>query len=77
MTKSDYGDHMEPDKKIAAAISAVMSYIKTEEEIIYQQSLAAPTATQEAAAVPIKMWALSGRQAIMQMRNLMQMKTFR
>ena len=27
---------MEPDKKIGAAISAVMSYIKTEEEMVYQ-----------------------------------------
>lgn len=69
---------MEPDKKIAAAISAVMSYIKTEEEIIYQQTMAAQAATQAATAtVPAKMWALSGRQAIMQMRSLMQMKTFR
>ncbi len=70
---------MEPDKKIAAAISAVMSYIKTEEEIIYQQSMTASAATQAAAAaaVPTKMWALSGRQAIMQMRTLMQLKTFR
>ena len=68
---------MVPDKKIAAAISAVMSYIKTEEEIIYQQAMAAPTAAQTPAAVPTKMWALSGRQAIMQMRNLMQLKTFR
>ena len=69
---------MEPNKKIAAAISAVMSYIKTEEEFIYQQTLAAPAAAQTAAAaVPTKMWALSGRQAIMQMRNMMQMKTFR
>jgi hypothetical protein len=68
---------MEADKKIAAAISAVMNYIKTEEEIIYQQAMAAPAEAQTPAAVPTKMWALSGRQAIMQMRNLMQMKTFR
>jgi hypothetical protein len=69
---------MEPDRKITAAISAVMSYIKTEEEIIYQQAMATPAAKQTTAAeVPTKMWALSGRQAIMQMRNLMQMKTFR
>ena len=68
---------MQPDKKIAAAISAVMSYMKTEEEIIYQQSLTAPAATQTSAPVPAKMWALSGRQALMQMRHLMQMRTFR
>lgn len=69
---------MEPDKKIAAAISAVMGYIHHEEEIIYQQTMTAPAATQTpATAVLTKMWALSGRQAIMQMRHLMQMKTFR
>ena len=69
---------MQPDKKIAAAISAVMSYIKTEEEMVYQQTMAARAASQAATAkVPTKMWALSGRQAIMQMRSLMQMKTFR
>ena len=69
---------MEPDKRIAAAISAVMSYIKTEEEMVYQQTMAAQAASQATtAAAPTKMWALSGRQAIMQMRGLMQMKTFR
>ncbi|MHC4487501.1 MAG: hypothetical protein ACYS4T_20255 [Planctomycetota bacterium] len=68
---------MEPDKKIAAAISAVMSHIKTEEEIIYQQAMAAPAEAQTPAGIPTKMWALSGRQAIMQMRHLMQLKTFR
>jgi hypothetical protein len=67
---------MENRKKIAAAISAVMDYIKTEEEIVCMQ--AAPPVLQPSAAVltPLKLWGISGRQAMMQMRNLMQAKAF-
>ncbi|UCH19763.1 MAG: hypothetical protein JSU83_14440 [Deltaproteobacteria bacterium] len=70
---------MEHDKKIVAAITAVMDYLKTEEEIIHQQTLSAQAVAQApvTAKVPVNMWGLSGRQAIMQMRNLMQMKIFR
>jgi hypothetical protein len=70
---------MEHDKKIAAAITAVMSYLKTEEEIIHQQALSAQAAAKGpvTATVTVNTWGLSGRQAIMQMRNLMQMKIFR
>ena len=63
----------ENNKKIAAAITAVARYIQQEEEIIYTQPVPA------AAPVPsvkLKLWGLSGRQAQMQMRNLMQMKVF-
>ena len=72
---------MEDRKKIAAAISAVMNYIKTEEESICIQSLAAPEvepvqASRAAAMGPVKLWGMSGRQAQMQMRNMMQMRTF-
>ena len=73
---------MENTKKISAAISAVMNYIKTEEEAIYIQSLALPAVepipeAYAAAAAPVKLWGMSGRQAQMQMRNMMQMKTFK
>jgi len=70
---------MEHDKKTVAAITAVMSYLKTEEEIIHQQAMSAQAASQApvTATVSINMWGRSGRQAIMQMRNLMQMKIFR
>ena len=70
---------MENRKKIAAAISATMQYIQTEEEAVYMQSLALPSeasAMPVAAAAPMKLWGMSGRQAKMQMRNLMQMRTF-
>jgi hypothetical protein len=70
---------MEHDKKIVAAITAVMDYLKTEEEIIHQQALSAQAEAQASvsAMVPLNIWGLSGRQAVMQMRNLMQMKVFR
>ncbi len=71
---------MENRKKIAAAISAVMSYIQTEEEAICMHSMAAPSVEpvpEAYAAAPVKLWGMSGRQAQMQMRNMMQMKTFK
>ncbi|MGD8980712.1 MAG: hypothetical protein PVF42_03905 [Desulfobacterales bacterium] len=71
---------MENNKKAAAAIAAVMNYITTEEEAICIQSMAAPAAAPSAApyfSAPMKLWGTSGRQAQMQMRNLMQMRTFR
>ncbi len=72
---------MENTKKMAAAISSVMRYIQTEEEAIFLQSLAAPSVQQApdadtTAITPVKLWGVSGRQAQMQMRNMMQMKTF-
>jgi len=73
---------MENKKKISAAISAVMNYIKTEEEAICIQSLAASEiesaqAAYAAAMAPVKLWGMSGRQAQMRMRNMMQMRTFK
>jgi hypothetical protein len=72
---------MEDKSKLVAAISAVMNYIKTEEEAICIQSLAAPAVEPipelYAAAAPVKLWGMSGRQARMQMRNMMQMRTFK
>lgn len=68
------------NKKKAAAIAAVMNYITTEEEAICIQSMATPALTplpSPSAAAPMKLWGTSGRQAQMQMRNLMQMRTFR
>ena len=70
-------------KKAAAAVSAVLLYIKAEEEAIATQS-----AMQAQAAGPgmpmvsraptqfIKPWALNGRQTQMQIRTLMQLRTF-
>jgi hypothetical protein len=69
-------------QKTAAAIAAVLQYIKTEEEAIAMQSAMQapqpqmPQFAQPAAPVA-RPWGVSGRQAQMQMRNLMQLRTFR
>jgi len=63
----------ENNKKLVAATSAVLRYIQQEEEIIYMQPC--PEAV-HGPSVKLRLWGLSGRQAQMQMRNLMQMKAF-
>jgi hypothetical protein len=72
---------MENPKKIAAAISAVLNYMQTEEEAICIQAMAAPSvkpvADASAPVSPVKLWSVSGRQAQMQMRNMMQWRTFK
>jgi hypothetical protein len=71
---------MTDDKKVTAAIAAVMSYIQDEEAISMQAAMSgmpqAPAASAAIAAAAVKPWGLSGRQAQMQMRLLMQMRTF-
>jgi len=68
------------DKKVTAAIAAVMSYIQDEEALSAQAAMSGmPQGQAVAAAIAadmIKPWGMSGRQAQMQMRNLMQMRTF-
>jgi hypothetical protein len=60
-------------KKIAAAIAAVMQVLQEEE-----QAALAFAAMEAAPAAPVgpKPWALNGRQAQMQLRNLMQLRAF-
>lgn len=68
---------MKKNKSMAAAISAVMAYMKSEEDaIVAQASLAAREARAAQPPAPISVWGLSGRQAMMQTRNLMQLKGF-
>jgi hypothetical protein len=76
---------MEINKKRAAAIAAVTCYLNTEQEAAAMQAMAAQAveqtqvaqAVEAAAAPPLKVWGISGRQAQMQMRNMIQMKTFK
>ena len=70
-------------KKATAAISAVLLYIQAEEEAIAMQSAMQAQAAEEAmpsasrAPAPVmKPWVLNGRQTQMQMRTLMQLRTF-
>ncbi len=71
---------MTDNKKVTAAIAAVMGYIQEEEALSIQAAMCgmpqSPAASAALAANSIKPWGMSGRQAQMQMRNLMQMRTF-
>ena len=69
---------MTDNKKISAAIAAVMHYINEEQAI---QMQAATYGMQQvpsvSAMIPAaKPWGMNGRQTQMQMRNLMQMRAF-
>jgi len=69
-------------RKTTAAISTVLQYIKTEEEAIAMQTAMQAAQPQmpmfaQQPAQGVKPWGVSGRQAQMQMRNLMQLRTFR
>jgi hypothetical protein len=59
------------EKKLAAALAAVSAYIQSEEEALLMPPLAAPTPR---LSKTLNLWGLSGRQEIMQMRGVMQMK---
>ncbi len=65
---------MENKKKRAAVIAAVMSYIRSEEDIISMQAMSG--GAKQEPVVPVRLWGTSARQVMMQTRNLMQMKTF-
>ena len=68
---------MEKDKKIAAAMAAVMAYIKTEEEAASMLSQApAPEQGAFLPTPPVNLWGMSGRQSQMQLGSLMQLKVF-
>ena len=68
---------MDENKKLVAATSAVFRYIQQEEEVIHTQPFPATNITgANVLAAKFRLWGLSGRQAQMQMRNLMQMKAF-
>ena len=71
---------MDQKKKMAVAIAAVSAYIQTEEEALCMQAAAAP-ADQGAPspgtpAAPANLWGISGRQSMMQMGTMMQLKVF-
>ena len=71
---------MDQKKKMAAALAAVTAYIQTEEEALCLQGAASPadsaTGPSPAPTRPANLWGLSGRQSLMQMGNMMQMKAF-
>lgn len=73
------------EKKLAAAMAAVMTYIRTEEEALAQQAMSyypqpqyhtTEVVVEKITAVQMNSWGMTGRQAQMQMRTMMQMKAF-
>jgi len=72
---------MDNQKKISAAIAAVIHYIQEEEAVLMQQAamggMPQVLPSVSAPATSISPWSMNGRQTQMQMRNLMQMRTFR
>ena len=74
---------MKPDtkqtQKMAAAISAVFGYIRSEEDaaaLAMAEPAGEPVVEPSRPVAPVKMWGISGRQDMMSMRNLMQLRTF-
>ena len=71
---------MKYNSKQAAAISAVISFIKSQEEAAMSMGpesegvSAVEQPTAETPQGPMPVWRVSGRQQQMQMRNLMQIK---
>ncbi len=65
---------IENKRKKAAAVSAVFAYLRQEEDALRMPEVAIP----EPVGKPqqIKLWGISGRQDMMNMRAMMQMKAF-
>lgn len=63
------------EKKMAAALAAVSAYMQQEEEAFRQQS-ASTMAPAPTPPIDLNLWGLSGRQEMMTMRRLIQMRTF-
>jgi hypothetical protein len=65
---------MDEKTKMTAAVAAVMAYMRSEEDALL--ALGGGQPKPETPPAQVDVWAVSGRQAMMQMRSLMQMKAF-
>jgi hypothetical protein len=80
--KTPMGDPMEKNKKIIAAVSAVLLYLQEEEELkfVCMQKFPQPQSPtlSHVPAMPgvSRQWAISGRYDQMHRRTMMQMKAF-
>ena len=63
------------EKKTAAALAAVSAYMQQEQEA-YAEAVQEAMEGPRAPAIELNHWGQSGRQGMMTMRNLMQMKAF-
>ncbi len=67
-------------KKLAAAMSAVFTYIKTSEEAAAFNAVQPPEPVEsqlQQIMQPNNIWGISGRQAQMQANTMMQLRTFK
>jgi hypothetical protein len=62
-------------KKYAAAVSAVIEFLEAEKEASPETEV--PLFSNRAQARRSDSWGIAGRQSIMQLRTLMQMRTFK
>jgi len=60
------------ERKAAAIMAAVSLYMQSEEEAMLQPARPEP----EPPAAPLRLWGVAGRQSMMQLRNMMQLKAF-
>ena len=70
------------DKRKVAAMSAVLHFIRTQQEVAAMMAAQPAGGPQIPLSTPapgmaFKPWGMSGRQEQMQIRNLMQLRTFR
>lgn len=70
------------NKKLAAGMAAVMTFIKTEEELITAQLLANQSNEKAGYRSPgslslENLWGISGRQSIMQNNTMIQVRLFK
>jgi hypothetical protein len=71
------GDPMtRKEKKMAAAMAAVSAFMQLEKEAADEAVAAASAPAPQAPRLDMNLWGMAGRQGMMQMRNLMQMKAF-
>ena len=67
---------MDKDPKTIAAVAAVMRYIRDQEDAIAASAAAAAPEPAVRPMAPVNIWGISGRQGIMDLRSMMQMKAF-
>jgi hypothetical protein len=64
----------EKEKLMAAALAGVAAFMQQEEEALHQQLAAMTAPPPEKPASELNLWGHSGRQSMMQLRQMMQLK---
>ena len=64
-------------RKMAAAIAAVEEYMQQEAAAMTGATIPGSAEGTKTPSTPLRLWGLSGRQELMQTRQLMQMRAFK